>query len=91
MQEPAEVSRHKIPSGCPNRSWTDPRDILGAKLVAHIDSVKETRAVRQRADGERKPSAEVMTRLRHAYRVAALLAERDSRSVVQAWFQGMKP
>ncbi|WP_168223132.1 hypothetical protein [Pseudarthrobacter sp. NIBRBAC000502770] len=47
--------------------------------------------MRQRADGERKPSAEVMTRLRHAYRVAALLAERDSRSVVQAWFQGMKP
>jgi hypothetical protein len=55
----------------------DLRDILGAKLVAYIGSVKETRAVRQWADGERKPSAEVMTRLRHAYHVAALLAERD--------------
>lgn len=69
----------------------DLRDILGAKLVAYIGSVKETRAVRQWADGERKPSAEVMTRLRHAYHVAALLAERDSRTVVQAWFQGMNP
>lgn len=67
------------------------RDILGVKMVAYIGSVKETRAVRQWADGERKPSAEVMSRLRHAYHVAALLAERDSRSVVQAWFQGMNP
>lgn len=69
----------------------DLRDLLGAKLVAYIGSVKETRAVRQWADGERKPSAEVMQRLRTAYHVAALLAERDSRAVVQAWFQGMNP
>jgi len=69
----------------------DLRDILGAKLVAYIGSVKETRAVRQWVDGERKPSADVMTRLRHAYHVAALLAEHDSRTVVQAWFQGMNP
>ncbi|MET4097314.1 hypothetical protein [Arthrobacter sp. UYCu712] len=69
----------------------DLRDLLGAKLVAYIGSVKETRAVRQWADGERKPSADVMLRLRTAYHVAALLAERDSRAVVQAWFQGMNP
>lgn len=67
------------------------RDLLGAKLVAYIGSVKETRAVRLWADGERKPSAEVMMRLRNAYYVAALLAERDSRAVVQAWFQGINP
>jgi hypothetical protein len=64
---------------------------LGAKLFAYIGPAKETRAVRQWADGERKPSGEVMTRLRHAYHVAALLAERDSRAVVQACFQGMNP
>ena len=69
----------------------DLRDLLGAKLVAYIGSVKETRAVRLWADGERKPSADVMHRLRTAYHVAALLAERDSRAVVQAWFQGMNP
>ncbi|MDN4643918.1 hypothetical protein [Arthrobacter sp. PsM3] len=69
----------------------DLRDLLGAKLVAHIGSVKETRAVRQWADAERKPSADVIQRLRTAYHVAALLAEGDSRAVVQAWFQGMNP
>ncbi|WP_113718958.1 hypothetical protein [Arthrobacter dokdonensis] len=69
----------------------DLRDLLGAKLVAYLGSVKETRAVRQWADGEREPSGDVMTRLRTAYHVAALLAERDSRAVVQAWFQGMNP
>ena len=66
-------------------------DILGLRLVAYIGSVKETRAVRQWADGERKPSVEVMTRLRHSYHVAALLAEHDPASVVQAWFQGLNP
>lgn len=67
------------------------RDILGAKLVAYLGSVKETRAVRQWADGERKVSAETLLRLRSAYYIAAMLDERDDRSVVQAWFQGMNP
>lgn len=67
------------------------RDVLGAKLVTYIGSVKETRAVRQWAEGEREPSAETMQRLRTAYHVAALLAETESRQVVQAWFQGMNP
>ena len=69
----------------------DLRDILGAKLVAYLGSVKETRAVRQWGDGEREPAEDTMLRLRTAYHVAALLAERDSRAVVQAWFQGMNP
>ncbi|MDO5753810.1 hypothetical protein [Arthrobacter sp.] len=69
----------------------DLRDLLGAKLVAYPGSVKETGAVRQWADGERNLSEDTMLRLRAAYHVAALLAERDSRSVVQAWFQGMNP
>ncbi|MFP3581494.1 hypothetical protein SB659_18175 [Arthrobacter sp. SIMBA_036] len=67
------------------------RAMLGARLVAYIGSVKETRAVRQWIDGERKPSAEVMIRLRHAYHVAAVLAEWNSPAVVQAWFEGMNP
>jgi hypothetical protein len=65
--------------------------LLGAKLVAYIGSVKETRAVRQWAEGERVPSNEVLQRLRMAYRVAALLRQKDSAGVVQAWFQGMNP
>ena len=69
----------------------DLRDLLGARLVAYIGSVKETRAVRQWVEGDREPSAAVTNRLRIAYHVAALLAERDSPAVVQAWMQGMNP
>lgn len=67
------------------------RELLGAQLVAYLGSVTETRAVRQWADGVRKPPAEVTRRLRLAYQVAGLLTERDEPRVVQAWFQGMNP
>lgn len=69
------------------------RDVLGAKLVAYLGSVQETRAVRQWADAgdARTPSTEIVIRLRMAYRIAALLREKDSAAVVQAWFQGMNP
>jgi hypothetical protein len=67
------------------------RELLGAKLVAYIGSVNETRAVRQWADGDRVPSADVIRRLRLAYHVAGMLAERDQPRVIQAWFQGMNP
>lgn len=67
------------------------RELLGAKLVAYLGSVSETRAVRQWADGDRKPPAAVVRRLRLAYQVAGLLAERDQPRVIQAWFQGMNP
>lgn len=68
------------------------RDLLGAKLVAYLGGVRETRAVRQWADGARRvqdPTDE--RRLRLAYQAATLIAERDSREVVQAWFQGLNP
>ncbi|WP_236593388.1 hypothetical protein [Paenarthrobacter ureafaciens] len=60
-------------------------------MVAYTGSVRETRAVRQWIEGERKPSAEVTVRLRHAYHVAAVLAEWNSPAVVRAWFQGINP
>ncbi len=68
------------------------RDLLGAKLVAYLGGVQETRAVRQWADGTRVVSGgDDLQRLRVAYHAARLLAERDSPSVVQAWFQGLNP
>lgn len=67
------------------------RELLGAQLVAYLWSVTETRAVRQWAEGTRKPPAEAIRRLRLAYQVAGLLTERDHPRVVQAWFQGMNP
>ena len=67
------------------------RELLGAKLVAYVGSVSETRAVRQWADGQRHPSAAIERRLRLAFQVAGLLAERDDARVIQSWFQGMNP
>src|SRR5437899_2894157 len=68
------------------------RSLLGAKLVAYLAGVKETRAVRQWADGTRKignPSD--VERLRVAYRAARMVNTKDSTTVVQAWFQGLNP
>ncbi|MDQ1716529.1 MAG: hypothetical protein QOE89_482 [Pseudonocardiales bacterium] len=68
------------------------RDLLGAKLVAYLGGVKETRAVRQWAEGTRVVSGEEdLRRLRVAYQAAKLLAERDTPAVVQAWFRGLNP
>jgi hypothetical protein len=67
------------------------RRVLGAKLVAYLGSVHETRAVRQWAEGQREPSEEVRNRLRLALQVALPLAEAESAEIAQAWFQGLNP
>ncbi len=67
------------------------RDLLGAPLVAYIGGVKETRAVRQWAEGGRDPSQEVKDRLRAAYQVAMMIAAVDGQTVTQSWFQGLNP
>jgi hypothetical protein len=67
------------------------RALLGARLVAYLGSVRETRAVRQWAEGEREPSEEVRNRLRLALQVALPLAQAESAQIAQAWFQGLNP
>ncbi|NKS56032.1 hypothetical protein GS500_26600 [Rhodococcus hoagii] len=68
------------------------RELLGAKLVAYLGKVKETRAVRQWAEGTRTIGNDVdVERLRIAYRVARMITERDSPAVAQTWFQGLNP
>jgi hypothetical protein len=68
------------------------RELLGAKLVAYLGKVKETRAVRQWADGDREiANPAVVERLRLAYRAAWMINQRNSKEVVQAWFQGLNP
>ncbi|WP_019146598.1 hypothetical protein [Aeromicrobium massiliense] len=52
---------------------------------------KGTRVVRQWADGEDTPSDETLNRLRLAYRAAALIAQRDTPQVAQAWPMGANP
>jgi len=68
------------------------RALLGAKLVAYLGGVKETRAVRQWAEGSRTLGNDTdVERLRVAYRVARLITARDTPAVAQAWFQGLNP
>src|SRR3954449_4220443 len=68
------------------------RELLGAKLVAYLGKVKETRAVRQWADGTRSIANPAdVDRLRVAYRAAAVITARDTKQVAQAWFQGLNP
>jgi hypothetical protein len=68
------------------------REILGARLVAYIGSVHETRAVREWAEGRRGPSSgAVERRLRLAYGVARCIADTDGPEIAQAWFQGLNP
>ncbi|HXK24735.1 MAG TPA: hypothetical protein VMS55_18840 [Myxococcota bacterium] len=65
-------------------------DLLGAKLVAYLAGVRDTRAVREWVGGAR--DAQTPTpRLRLALQVAMLIAQHESPRVVQAWFQGLNP
>lgn len=67
------------------------RALLGARLVAYLASVRETRAVNQWSEGSRETDAETVRRLRDAFVIAKMLAQSDPPSVVQAWFQGLNP
>jgi hypothetical protein len=67
------------------------RQLLGARLLAYLGGVGETRAVHQWADGERVPSDAIQQRLRFALRIALPIAQADSPAVAQAWFQGLNP
>jgi hypothetical protein len=67
---------------------------LGAKLVAYIGSVTETRAVRQwmlEGNDHREPKGDTSNRLREALTVTLMLRTRDSRATVQAWVMGLNP
>ena len=67
------------------------RHVLGAKLVAYVAGVTETRAVREWADGIREPRSPVPEQLRVTLQVVEMLLTRESPAVVQAWFQGLNP
>lgn len=66
-------------------------ELLGAKLVAYLADVRETRAVKQWAQGERSARGEVEERLRLALQVAHMIAKTDTAAVARAWFRGLNP
>jgi hypothetical protein len=65
--------------------------LLGAKLVAYICGVSDTRTVRTWAEGTHTPRDEARDRVRLALMVASLIADHDNERVAQAWFQGLNP
>lgn len=67
------------------------RELLGARLVAYLGGVKETRAVHEWAETGREPSGQVQLRLRLALQIAAMIAETEGATVAQSWFQGLNP
>jgi hypothetical protein len=67
------------------------RDLLGPKLVAYIAGVRETRTVREWIEGAKVKKTNVEPRLRMALQIAGFIAEHDTPSVAQAWFQGLNP
>lgn len=67
------------------------RELLGPRLVAYIAGVRETRTVREWAEGAAVKRADIEPRLRAAFHIAAFIAEHDAPSVVQSWFQGLNP
>jgi hypothetical protein len=67
------------------------RDFLGARLVAYIAGVTESRAVHEWAEGRRVPGEETQVRLRFAMRIVLPIVEADSPAIAQAWFQGLNP
>jgi hypothetical protein len=68
--------------------------ILGKKITAYLAGVKDTRTVDAWLEPGRNEETSRLVdfdRLRLALRVAKLLASRDSKRVVQAWFGGLNP
>jgi hypothetical protein len=67
-------------------------DALGARLVAFLAGVTETRAVHEWAEGTRQVrSSDVLERLRVVFQVTRLIAANDDAQEAQAWLQGLNP
>lgn len=67
------------------------RSVLGAKLVAYIAGVSETRTVREWVETGGRPAPVTEDRLRLAHRVVTLIGHSEGAGIVPAWFQGMNP
>ena len=85
-----EAHAHAVRADFPTVA-SELRSLLGARLVAYLGSVKETRAVHEWADEDRRPGELVQRRLRLALQVGRMIAADDGAEIAQAWFQGLNP
>jgi len=67
------------------------RDIVGARLVAYIGNVRNTRPVGDWVAGRRSPGGEDESRLRLAFQACRLLRDRYSATTIQTWMMGANP
>lgn len=81
-----ESIRHTVP-----QIVDELRRVLGAKLVAYIAGVSETRTVREWVETGRRPSTAAVERLRLTHRIVTLIGQSEGEAVVPTWFQGMNP
>lgn len=71
---------------------TELKDQLGVKLVAYLANAKESRVVRQWAEGTvAMGNTRDVERLRLALQATRLIIELEAKEVAQAWFQGLNP
>jgi hypothetical protein len=65
-------------------------DLIGRKLTAYVGGVKDVRAVdRWVSGGKLRTGAEY--RLRFAFQVVGILAEREDPRIIQSWLIGLSP
>ena len=63
--------------------------VLGARLVAYLGRVVETRAVRQWIEAQRSPSELTKVRLFNALEITRLFVRYDAAEIAPTWFAGM--
>lgn len=91
-QKPDRAAFEEATRAKPEQLVSELRGLLGARLVAVIAGVSETRAVHDWAEGVREiRRSDVLPRLRVAYQAARTVADADSPVVAQAWMQGLNP
>ena len=65
-------------------------DLIGRKLTAYVGGVRDVRAVERWMNGS-ELYGDGEQRLRFAFQLVRMLAEREAPSVVQAWLTGLNP
>ena len=64
--------------------------LIGRKLTAYVGGVRDVRAVDRWMNGS-ELHGDAEQRLRFAYQLVRMLAERENPNVIQSWLTGLNP